>query len=301
MTTSTSDSSARTGVLAVAIAFFIWGLLPVYLKPLHSMSAMDIASWRYVMGCITVLSWLALRGELHELWQAAQQPALLGRLSITASLLAVNWTFYAWGVGTHQVLITSLGYFINPLINILLGTLLLSERLNRRQWFAVSIAATGVLILAFRTGQFPWLALLLATTFSLYGLLRKTCSVAPLVGMGCETALATPLALGWLLWGAHHDGVSWPTDTLMQVLLLLSGVITIVPLTLFNLGAQLINYSTVGMLQYIGPSMQFVIGLVVFKETLSAERLVCFGLIWLALAIYATEGLLRPRTTSGAA
>ncbi len=294
MTTSTSASPARTGVLATAGAFFIWGLLPLYLKPLNQLLALDISAWRGFMGCITVLGWLALRGELPALAQAMQQPALLRRLALTSALLAVNWTFYAWGVTTHQVLMTSLGYFINPLVNVLLGVLLLSEKLNRRQWLAVGIATTGVLILTFHSGQFPWLALLLAVSFSLYGLLRKTCAVTPLIGLGCETLLSMPLALGWLLFSAQHN-MPWPDEMPLQALVLLSGAITMLPLALFNFGARLINYSTVGMLQYIGPSLQFIIGIVVFKESLTTERFLCFALIWLALVIYMADMLLRMR------
>lgn len=295
MSTFSASSPARTGVLATATAFFIWGLLPLYLKPLHHLSALDISAWRGLMGCVTVLAWLAWRGELPALLQAMQQPAIVRRLAITAALLAVNWTFYAWGVTSHQVLMTSLGYFINPLVNVVLGVLLLSEKLNRRQWLAVGMATTGVLILTFHAGEFPWLALLLAISFSLYGLLRKTCDVAPLIGLGCETLLATPLALGWLVFSTQHFGTAWPDEIFLQVLVLLSGVLTMLPLALFNFGARLINYSTVGMLQYIGPSLQFIIGIVVFKESLNPERLLCFGLIWLALVIYMADVVIRMR------
>lgn len=279
-----AQSTAR-GALNVACAFLIWGLLPLYLKPLNSLGALQIAAWRYLMGCITVLIWLQLRHELGDLLKLLRQPRPLWILAITAVLLAGNWIMYAWGVAHGQVLVTSLGYFINPLVNVLLGIVVLSERLNRWQWTAVGVAATGVALLTIHTGQVPWLALALACTFSAYGLIRKQLAVPALQGLAVETLLFAPLVLGYLLWHPPQpapDQVTW-------TLLLLSGVVTIVPLALFNQGAQQINYATVGMLQYIGPSMQFVIGVWIYHETLSGQRLLCFALIWLALLIYALD------------
>lgn len=285
----------RAGVSAVAVAFFIWGLLPLYLKPLNSIPALQIAAWRYLMGCIVVVGWIALRGELSQVWRAFASPALLRRLILTSSLLAVNWILYAWGVAHGQVLQTSLGYFINPLVNVLLGVLVLSERRNRAQWTAIAIAATAVVALTVQTGEFPWIALTLASSFSLYGLLRKTATVAPLAGLAVETLLVVPLACGYLLLVQHQQGEVLNHSALMLVLLALSGVVTVIPLTLFNYGAQRINYATVGMLQYIGPTLQFLIGVFVYKEPLSAARLTCFGFIWLALALYAGDSLWRAR------
>lgn len=288
-------NTARLGVTAVTTAFFIWGMLPLYLKPLNSIGALQIASWRYAMGMFAVMGWMALRGELRDILRVAQQPALLGRMCITGSLLAINWTLYAWGVAHGQVLLTSLGYFINPLVNVLLGVLVLAERLNRLQSLAVSIATLAVAALTIHTGQLPWLALALAVSFSLYGLLRKTANVAPLTGLACETALFAPLAIGYLMFCAQRQSGVWPESLLMQTLLLLSGIATIVPLALFNFGTQRISYATVGMLQYIGPTMQFLIGLLIYRESISAERLSCFIVIWLALAIYAADGWWRSR------
>jgi chloramphenicol-sensitive protein RarD len=288
-----ANRTARSGLIAVFGAFFIWGLLPLYLKPLNSIPALQIAAWRYVMGCLVVVGWITWRGELAEVWHALVTPVLLKRLMLTATLLAVNWTTYAWGVSHGQVLISSLGYFIAPLVNVLLGVLVLSERLNRAQWIAVSIAGCGVLALTVHAGQLPWIALVLAGTFSLYGLLRKTAPVAPLTGLAVETLLASPLACSYLLIVQQQQGDLLHHSSLMLVLLALSGVVTVVPLTLYNYGARLINYTTVGMLQYIGPTLQFLTGLLIYKESLSPARLACFGLIWLALAIYAGDGLRR--------
>jgi chloramphenicol-sensitive protein RarD len=291
----TAQLAARRGVLAVACAFFIWGLLPLYLKPLNHVSALQIAAWRYLMGCLTVVGWIAWRGELAQVWAAFAHRALLPRLCLTASLLAVNWTLYAWGIANGQVLLTSLGYFINPLVNVLLGVAVLSERLNNAQRIAVSLALLAVIGLTVLTGKLPWIALVLAVTFSLYGLLRKTASVSPLAGLAVKTLLVAPLACGFLLFTQQQQGHVFDHSLPVMLLLAFSGVVTIVPLTLFNYGAQRINYATVGMLQYIGPTLQFITGVFIYKEALSGDRLACFGLIWLALLIYAGDSLLRAR------
>ncbi|MGE0114631.1 MAG: EamA family transporter RarD [Steroidobacteraceae bacterium] len=290
-----ADHRTRNGVLAVVGAFAIWGILPLYLKPLNSIAALQIAAWRYLMGCMTVIGWVAWRGELPQVWHIFTRPALLRPLVLTAVLLAVNWTLYAWGVSHGQVLFTSLGYFIGPLVNVLLGILVLSERLNRAQWTAVIIAAAGVVILTVQTGHLPWLSLVLAVTFSLYGLLRKMAAAGPLPGLAVETLLMAPLAGIYLLLMQHQHGDFAHYSALMLVLLFCSGIVTVVPLTLFNYGAQRIDYATTGMVQYLGPTLQFLIGVFVYKEALSSARLLCFAMIWLALAIYAGDGLWRSR------
>lgn len=294
-TEHTSDHRARSGGIAIAGAFFIWGLFPLYLKPLVGVSALQISAWRYLMGCIAIVGWMAWHHELRQTWRVFTNPKLLGRLAITASLLAVNWTIYAWGVGHGQVLLTSLGYFINPLVNVSLGVLVLSERLNRVQWSAVTIATIGVVALTVQTGHAPWISLALAITFSLYGLLRKIAAVEPLPGLAVETLLVSPFALGYLLLIQQQQGGVLDHSALAMTLLALSGAVTVVPLTLFHYGAQRINYTTVGMLQYIGPTLQFLVGIFVYREALSSARLACFAMIWLALAIYAADALWRSR------
>lgn len=290
-----SSQSVRSGVGAVAGAFFIWGLLPLYLKPLTAISALQIAAWRYLMGCVFVLGWVSWRGELAQVRHAFSTPRLCARLTLTASLLAGNWILYAWGVSHGQVLTTSLGYFINPLVNVLLGVVVLSERLNRIQWLAVALATTGVAALTINTGELPWIALGLALSFSIYGLLRKTAEVAPLPGLTVETLLVAPFALAYMSWQQQQQGGVLNHSLWVTTLLLLSGVITVVPLALFNYGARRINYATVGMLQYIGPTLQFLIGILVYQEALSRARLACFALIWLALIIYAGDSWWRSR------
>lgn len=293
---SPNDSStARSGVLAVIGAFLIWGLLPLYLKPLHAVPAITIVAWRTIMGLILIVTWLYWRGELGQVKTAFRNPRTCGLLFVTATLLTLNWGTYAWGVTHGQVLITSLGYFINPLGSVLLGVLVLGERLNRPQWAAVALAAVGVTILSLGAESFPWLAFALATTFGLYGLLRKMAPVPAMPGVAVETLLITPLALAWLWWSAPQQGGLFNYSPFELTLLLCCGLVTIVPLGLFNHGARLINYATVGMMQYIAPSLQFLIGLLVYREPLSMQRLLCFVLIWSGLGIYAADLLWRAR------
>lgn len=296
-----ASTQTRSGVVAVAGAFFIWGMLPLYLKPLTSISAFQIAAWRYLMGCIFVFSWIARRGELKQVGRVITTPRLCLRLIITGTLLAMNWVVYAWGVAHEQVLNTSLGYFINPLVNVVLGVMILSERLNRVQWLSVALAASGVVALTVHARELPWIALILAMTFSAYGLLRKTTEVAPLPGLAVETLLIAPFALAYMIWQQTQLGNVLNHSFWPLLLLLLSGVITVVPLSLFNYGARKISYATVGMLQYIGPTLQFLTGIFIYKEPLTAERLLCFALIWLALIIYAGDSWWRLRRRSATA
>lgn len=288
------NPSVRNGLSAGAGAFFIWGLFPLLMLPLVAVPATDIAASRCITGCLTLLAWLGWRAQLGEVTRVFRQPKLLARLALSALLLTCNWTIYAWGVTHKEVVLTSLGYFINPLLNVLLGVVVLSERVNRAQWSAVLLASAAVIGLTLEVGQPPWISLSLATAFGLYGLVRKTTAVAPMIGLQIETLIMLPLATGYVwLMQDQLNLMLQPAPVL--VVLALSGIASVVPLTLFNYSAQRINYATVGMLQYIAPTMQFVIGLWIYHETLSPTRLACFVAIWLALAIYAGDGWLRGR------
>ena len=262
--------------------------------PLLAIPATHIAASRCITGCLTLLAWLGWHGELNKVANVFKLPKLLARLALSALLLTCNWTLYAWGVTHHEVVLTSLGYFINPLFNVLLGVVVLAERLNRAQLIAVVLASAAVIGLTLETGQPPWISLCLAAAFSLYGLVRKTTPISPMVGLQVETLLMLPLAIGyvWLTQSQLHLSQQ---PTLVLVVLALSGIASVIPLTLFNYSAQRINYATVGMLQYIAPTLQFITGLWIYHETLSSIRLACFCMIWLALMIYASDGWLRNR------
>lgn len=293
------SAASRTdvrGLSAAAGAFFIWGLLPLYLKQLTHVSVLQVTAHRLVWGCVFALGWLAIRNDLTSIRAALANPSTRWRLCLSATLVSVNWVIYVWGVAAERVVETSLGYFINPLLNVVLGVMVLSERLNRIQWTAVSIAAAGVAYLTWSAGQPPWIALALALTFGLYGLVRKMMQVEALPGLASETLLLLPIGVGYLIWCELAGiGAMGHTGTGTVLLLLLGGPLTAIPLVLFAAGARRIPYSTIGLLQYIGPTLQFLLGVLLFDEPFGRERAIGFSLIWCALAIYAADGVWRAR------
>jgi len=291
-----SQASASRGLTAAISAFGIWGLFPLYLIGLRHVSAMQITAHRIVWSCVFVLAWLGISGELGKLGEAARRKGVLIRLVASAFFIAVNWIGFAWAVNHDQVLEVSLAYFIGPLLNIMLGIVVLSERLNRAQWLAVAFAAAGVAYLTFVTGRAPWIALMVGSSFAFYGLIRKTVSIDALPGLAVETILLTPLSVAYLIW-CQLNGTSafFHQGGLVDALLLASGVVTSVPLVLFAFGARQVPYSTIGVIQFIGPSLQMVCGLVVFNESLEAGRAAGFVLIWIGLLIYVANAVIGRR------
>jgi chloramphenicol-sensitive protein RarD len=291
----------RSGFAAAVGAFTMWGLFPLYLHPLAGVPTLQIMAHRIVWCCLLVFAWLAIKGQLGTVRTALSNPASRWRLSASAVLISVNWLVYVWAVGNGHVVDASLGYFINPLVNVFLGVVLLSERLNRAQWTAVALAGLGVAYLTFATGRVPWIALVLATTFGTYGLIRKVVAVDAVPGLATETLLLLPFAGAWLIWSElHGSGALGHSSVAVNALLLGSGLATALPLTLFAYGARQIPLSTVGLVQYIGPTLQFLIGVLVFNEAFSHTRAIGFVIIWTALAIYATDSLWRNRRSFGA-
>jgi len=288
------------GLAAAAGAFFIWGLLPLYLKLLQTVPVLQVTAHRLVWGCVFAILWLALRGEFGHVRIALADPRVRTRLLISAALISGNWITYVWGIANNHVVETSLGYFINPLVNVLLGVVLLSERLNRAQWTAVAIAAAGVSYLTWSAGRPPWIAITLALSFGLYGFVRKVVKVDALAGFGAETLLLLPLGIGYLIWcEIAGTGVAGHASVDVNLLLVVGGPLTAIPLVLFAYGARRIPYSTVGLLQYIGPTIQLMLAVLVFKEPFAGPRIIGFALIWTALAIYAVDGLWRSRKVRG--
>jgi chloramphenicol-sensitive protein RarD len=230
------------------------------------------------------------------------RPALLARLALTALLISANWLVYVWSVAHNHIVDTSLGYYINPLVNVLLGVIVLRERLNRAQWTAIGLAALAVLYLALLAGRPPWIAGTLALSFSLYGFVRKIISVDALPGLTTETLLLMPLAVGYLGWCEWlGSGALTTAGAGVTALLIGSGLVTAIPLFLFAYGARALPYSTVGVLQYIAPSLQLACGVVLFHESFGPARAAGFALIWAALLIYAADGLWRARSAARAA
>jgi chloramphenicol-sensitive protein RarD len=288
--------SAGTGLAAAVGAFALWGLFPLYLKPLSGIPALEIMAHRIVWCCLLVFAWLALRGELGAVRRALADPVSRKRLTLSAALISVNWLIYVWAVTNGHTVEASLGYFINPLLNVVLGVFVLKERLNRAQWFAVTLAAIGVAYLTAITGRPPWIALALAASFGLYGLIRKVVAVESVPGLATETLLLAPFAVALLLWAeAQGSGALGHSTPAVTALLLGSGLATALPLTLFAFGARLIPLSTLGLVQYVGPTLQFLIGVLVFHEPFPRARAVGFVLIWAALAVYAADGVWRSR------
>ena len=284
------------GLLAAIGAFVIWGTFPIYLKPLHDVPSLQIIAHRVGWACVLVLIWLAARGELRDLRRPLTNPKVLGWLGLSALLISVNWLAFVWGVGHGHVVETSLGYFINPLVNVLLGVVILRERLTPAQWTSVGIATAAVLYLAIATGSPPWISLIIAASFSVYGFLRKVIHVEALQGLAVETLLLMPIAVGYLVWcEGSGTGALGHSSFWVDALLVGSGAITAVPLFLFAFAARQIPYSTVGLLLYIAPSLQLLSGIFLYHEPFAGVRAQGFALIWLALVIYAGDGLWRAR------
>jgi chloramphenicol-sensitive protein RarD len=281
----------RTGLLLGLGAYLSWGVLPLYFKALAHVDPFEIVAHRIVWSLLFLAALVTLWRRWPAIRAALAAPRVAITLGVTAVLIAINWLVYIWAVLNDHVLEGSLGYYLNPLVNILLGTLLLKEKLSRPRMAAVALAAAGVAVLAAGAGQGLWISLTLAVSFALYGFLRKVAPVDSLEGLSIETALLAPIALGWILWlqsrglgslAAHGMG----TD----LLLVLAGALTAIPLLLFTAAAKRLPYSTLGFLQYIAPSIQFLLAVFVFGEALTTAHLICFGAIWTALAIFTLEG-----------
>ena len=291
-----------TGPACAALAYICWGLFPLYIKQVAHVPALEVVVHRSVWSMVFVLALLALLGRFGWMRQVLRQPRVLGVFALSALLLSINWLLYVWAVNGNRLLDASLGYFINPLLNVLLGYAVLHERPRRWQWVAVALAAAGVLWLTIAAGQLPWVSLALALSFALYGLLRKTAELGAMEGLALETILMAPLtvgALAFILW--RGDGAFLTGHSRDDWLLLLGGPLTAIPLLLFAAGARRVSMSTLGLLQYLGPSIQFVLGIWLYHEPFSALRGVGFALIWCGLLVYSGESLLRYRRSSAAA
>lgn len=284
------------GLAASVSAFLIWGLLPLYLKVLQMVPVLQLTAHRVAWGFLFGFGWLLVRGEARSMMRALADPQTRSKLFITAALIGINWGIFMWGTANHHVVEVSLGYFIAPLLNVVLGILVFRERLNRAQTVAVIIAAAGVVYLTWSAGRPPWLSIWLALSFALYGLVRKVAKVEALPGFAGETLLLFPFAAGYILWcELGGQGSMTELGWGLNGVLLLAGPVTAVPLVLFAVGARRIPLSTVGLLQYIAPTMQLLTAIFLFKEPFTTARIVGFSLIWAALAIYGADGLLAGR------
>jgi chloramphenicol-sensitive protein RarD len=280
------------GVIYAAGAYILWGLFPIYWKALIEVPATQILAHRIVWSLVFVGLILTLRRNWSWFRGALRQRRIILTFAVSGTLLAVNWFTYIWGVNAGFIVETSLGYFINPLVNVLLGFLFLKERLRQTQWLALGLALGGVLYLTFNYGSFPWIALTLAFSFGTYGLLRKTAALNSAEGLFLETAILFLPALGFLLLQEQRGtGAFTHTSLPTTILLIGAGAVTSIPLLLFAAGARRITLTSLGLLQYIAPTLQFLIGVLLYNEPFGPARVIGFGLIWLALILYSSESI----------
>ncbi|MCX6045183.1 MAG: EamA family transporter RarD [Chloroflexi bacterium] len=286
----------KKGILYAFIAYVIWGFLPIYWKALPGVSALEILSHRVIWSFLFLMIVLAYKNHWQWITPALRNRRIVLTFCAATMMLGINWLVYIWAVKANHVVESSLGYFINPLVNVLLGVIFLRERLRHRQVIAIGIAALGVIYLTISLGALPWIGLTLALSFGLYGLLRKTAALNSLEGLALETALLVGPALLYVFYQDRMGAGSFGHAKLnISIMLAFAGVITAVPLLLFAAGARRVPLSTLGIIQYIAPTIQFLLGVFLYGEPLTLASLVGFGFIWAALAIYSAEGLLRRR------
>ncbi len=287
-----SDEESSRGIVYGVVAYSFWGLIPAYYKILAGIDATEIvahrALWSTVLG---VLLLIAIR-RLPEFLRVWRTPRLLGLLFVGGMLISSNWLVFLWAVIHNQMIETSMGYFINPLFSVLLGVLLLGERLRPGQIAAISLAAAGVIYLMVGHGTVPWVSVFLPITFGLYGFLRRFTAVDALSGITVETTFMLPFAFAYVLWlGARGEGHFGPGAGMNSAYLLIVGPITLLPLTLFGAAARRVRLTTLGILQYLSPTFTFLLGLFVYHEDFDRVKLVAFCCIWASLFIYTLEGV----------
>ena len=285
----------RTGLTAALGAYVIWGLMPLYLLLVRSVPAFEFVGWRIIWTLPLCLLIALLRKQWPELRAAFAHRQTLGWLALSATLIAVNWVVYVWAIQNGQVYAASLGYYINPLVNVLLGTMLLGERLTRRQWIAVALAAIGVSLLAAGALTTLWISLTLALSFGSYGLIRKQVAVGAVPGLTIESTLLLVPSFGVALYYAQTEGSSFAVSTELSLAIMAGGAFTAFPLLLFAIAARKLPYSTLGFIQFLAPSIVFILGLTVFGEELKPAQAACFACIWAAAAVFAWDMIARSK------
>jgi len=280
------------GILYAILAYLLWGVFPIYWRLIDDVPALEIIAHRIVWAFVFVVMIVWKKNEWRQLKSSLRKRKVLVTFLTTGCLLFINWLVYVWAVNAGFIVDTSLGYFINPLVNVLLGVIFLGEQLRTLQWISVGIAGLGVLYMAVSYGVNPWIGLTLAFSFGTYGLLKKTADLNSLQGFTLETGFLFLPALFFLLFlEGSGQGVFPHGSSLETILLILTGIATGLPLLLFGAAARLVPLSTLGFIQYIAPTLQFLIGIIVYGEDFSAVRMVGFGLIWLALVVYSADSL----------
>lgn len=281
---------ARRGAFAAIAAYFIWGVAPLYFKAIHSVAAAEIIAHRVLWSVVLLAGVLLALRQRTGFELLRRQPRLILWLGVGTLLVTSNWLVYVWAINAGRVLEASLGYFINPLVSVLLASLVLHERLRPAQWLAFALAALGVINQVLQVGALPWISLFLAVTFAIYGLIRKRLAIDAISGLFVETLLAAPLAMLYLRHLAQAGQLAFlHQGAFTDALLLAAGAVTSLPLVLFAYGARRLRLSTLGFLQYLAPSLMFLLGVTVFGEVLDGGRLLTFVLIWGGLAVYSAD------------
>lgn len=282
-----TDQDARMGFLAGIGAFALWGFAPLYFKLLGSINAIEIIAHRILWAVVFLLTVLVFRHRGGVLKHIKVPPKTLMILAGSGLLIGLNWLIFVFAVNTDRVLSTSLGYFINPLVSVCLGLLVFKEHLNGLQILAVVLAGAGTLHLTLALGEFPWIALSLAFSFGLYGVIRKKVDVGPMVGLFWETLMVLPLALGWLAWMGYTGQLNGDLSNSGEVMTLMgTGLITVIPLILFAAAVRRLFLSTIGLMQYISPSLSFCMAVFIFNEPFGIDHAITFGCIWTGLCLY---------------
>jgi chloramphenicol-sensitive protein RarD len=295
-----SHPEARRGALAATGCYLLWGIVPLYWRQLASIDAVELIAHRHVWSLLVLLLAVSLQGGFGAIATVLRSPRGVVLHLLSAALLTVNWLVYVHAVNTGRVIECSLGYFLVPLVNVLVGRFVLHERMRGLQWAAIACAALGVGLLVGTFGEVPLVALALAASWGAYSLMRKRSVLPALPALSVETMLLLPLAVGWLLYCEQQGrGALGRVDMGMHLLLLSAGVVTAVPLFLFAYGAQRIRLSTLGLLQYVSPSVQLLLGVVVYDEPFPVARAISFAWIWAGLALYSVDGLLQARRRGG--
>jgi chloramphenicol-sensitive protein RarD len=293
------SDSANRGVIYAAGAYVTWGIIPIFWKFLEQVGdvgAVEIVVHRIVWTLIFGLAALAAWNRLPKLWAALRNPRTLLALTASALLIATNWGLFIWAVTADRIIDSSLGYYINPLVSFLLGVVWLGERLTKLQMVAVGLALLGVVNQTVAVGYLPWLSLALAVSFGVYGLIRKTVPVESLEGLTVEVMVLAPVSLGFIMYmAAHGDGAFMHQSFGLDLLLVLAGPLTAIPLLLFAAGARLVRLSTMGFLQYLSPSISLLIAVFLYHEPFTKDHAVTFALIWSALALVSWEAFRRER------
>ena len=285
----------KHGFLYGAGAYALWGVLPIYFKAIADVAAADIVAHRILWSLPFLALLLAVSRGWAQLRSAAARPKVLGVLSLTALLIGGNWLLYVYAVTSGHILAASFGYYLNPLANVLLGRFVLKERLTRLQWIAVAIAGAGISVLAAGALGQLWISLTLCVSFALYGLLRKVVPVNAVTGLAVETALLFPLAIAWLAWRTASGAPTLGSSQADTLLLTLSGIVSTTPLLLFTAAAKRLPYSTLGMLQFLAPTLQFLIAVLIYGEPFTRAHAIAFTAIWAALALYVVALARSPR------